>query len=42
VKGSGLENIVNEIAGECKKLSDAVSPTSVYEEATTPYMPPST
>jgi hypothetical protein len=42
VKGSGLEGIVNEIAGECEKLSKAVSPSSTpaYEEPTTPYIPP--
>jgi hypothetical protein len=41
VKGSGLEGIVNEIAGECEKLSKAVSPSSSsYEEPVTPYIPP--
>lgn len=30
VKGSGLEGIVNEIAGECEKLSKAVSPSASY------------
>lgn len=40
VKGSGLEGIVNEIAGECEKLSKAVSPSSSYDEPVTPYIPP--
>lgn len=32
--------MVNEIAGECEKLSKAVSPSASYEEPTTPYIPP--